>query len=262
MNRNFALASVPIGPPELLAASRNIPINVVDAQNVLRQERAYLCSTDNPSQCYQKWRSKATLPLNGRGEIVYCQVLLRDHSSSDVVFRKSDFTVAIKKLRRRVIDDAPAQNENPYNEIRIMQEYGNYENVLPCYEALQDENYLYIVMLFVREGDLFSHIQHGLGGGFLPREEIPSVMRKLVSNLKYLQLYNLIHRDLKTENCVWKEPWIPFIDFAMTVQAVVLEGETQNVVAQGPAGSQSYISPEIFRNENFNHKVDIWCVLY
>lgn len=154
-------------------------------------------------------------------------------------------------------------NENPYNEIRIMQNYGNYENIMTCFEALEDPHFLYIVMLNVREGDLWSHLQ--LNIGYQPQSEIPAIMRKLVSNLQYLEKHNLIHRDLKPENCVIRPPWIPFIDFAMTVKAGILEHEVQDVLNRGRCGTKSYISPEIYWERQFNYKADVWaigCILW
>jgi serine/threonine protein kinase len=141
-----------------------------------------------------------------------------------------------------------------------MQEYGNHENAMCRYDALYDKKYLYIVMLNVREGDLFHYVQRGIGGN-----EIPDIVKKLVVNLQYLQRHHLIHRDLKLENCVIRNPWIQFIDFAMTVQADVIEGEGQprDVVYQGRCGTEHYISPEmhhVTQGRPFNYKCDLWAI--
>jgi len=266
----MALRAVPFDPPDFKEALRNVTINVVDDENILRQEKAYLIeNSNNPSQCYQRWPNRATLPLNGRGELVYCRVLLRDRTSPDqVVFRKSDMTVVIKKLRRWIIDPAlererqggPVVNENPYNEVAVMQQYENFQHVMPCYQALKDERYLYIVMLYMRDGDLHSHIDWRLGGGYHPRDQIPALVTILVKNLQFLHERHLTHRDLKPENCMIHPPWIVFIDFAMTLQSAVMEGIPQDIEPHGPAGSESYISPEVFHNRAFNPKADIWAL--
>jgi serine/threonine protein kinase len=278
----FSLPAVPFDPPILSRAVRNIAVHVVDERNILTQENAYLQErTTNPSQAYLKWPMKASIPLNHGGRVVFCQVLLRDWSSAaahnDVVFIRSDFYVAIKKTRRRPLDEglhrhATGQgtvvNENAYTEIKVMKDYGNYENIMPCYEALADERYIYNVMLYARDGDLFSHIHHGLGGGYQPRQDIPKIFKQLVHNLQYLQQHRLIHRDLKPENIVrHSHHWTPFLDFAMTVQCAILEDQVIPVTSQGPAGSPSYISPEVYGGEPFHNQntpftfaVDVWAL--
>lgn len=259
----IALPPIPFEPPTIYPARRNVDILVVE-ENTLQQEKAYLMQADtaNATHAYQKWPHKMPLPLGERGQIVYCQVLLRNtdtdaQQSQPFYFYKSDVTVAIKKLRKDKIQG----NENPHHEIRIMQEYGNFKNVMQCYQALEDERHLYIIMLYLREGDLYSHITQGLGGGYQPPHEVPQVMKKIVLNLQYLQQHALVHRDLKPENCMLKTPWIVFIDMAMTLQAAVLEGNAQDISNQGAPGSYSYISPEVFFGHyRFNYKVDVWAV--
>jgi serine/threonine protein kinase len=269
-------------PPTLWPAARNRVVNVVD--HVEHSVTAYLQEdTNNPSRCYVRRKEnlsvsnldlpdKKPVPLGrhgSKGEIIFCQVFLRDCDYTDgIVFRRSDFEVVIKKIRRYRVDPeienqrqgGPILLENPYNEIYVMQEYGNHENAMCRYDALYDKKYLYIVMLNVREGDLFHYVQRGIGGN-----EIPDIVKKLVVNLQYLQRHHLIHRDLKLENCVIRNPWIQFIDFAMTVQADVIEGEGQprDVVYQGRCGTEHYISPEmhhVTQGRPFNYKCDLWAI--
>jgi hypothetical protein len=268
-------------PPTLWPAARNREVNVMDVEDSVT---AYLQEdTNNPSRCYVRRKEnlsvsnldlpdKVPVPLgrNGsKGEIIFCQVFLRDYDYTDgIVFRRSDFEVVIKKIRRWRVDPeienqrqgGPIVLDNPYNEIYVMQQYGNHENAMCCYDALYDKKYLYIVMLNIREGDLFYYVQRGIG-----QNEIPDIVKKLVVNLQYLQRHHLIHRDLKLENCVIRNPWIPFIDFAMTVQADVIEGEGQprDVVHQGRCGTEHYISPEmhhVAQGRPFNYKCDVWAI--
>ena len=243
---------------------------VANDDGTFTEEEVYLMADSNdPSQCYRRW-PKRPIPLNGRGKVLFCQVLLRDRRQGDdrILFRHSPTTVAIKKLRREVIDqDLQRQaeggnvlSENPYNEIYIMRQYGDHVHVMGCYEELWDTRYIYIVMVYVREGDLHSHVAHRPGGGYIPREQVPAVVKMLVKNLQYLHERNLVHRDLKPENVFQRLPWFPFGDLAMTLQAAVLEGTPQNILNTGPAGSPSYISPEVFFQRPFNYKVDVWAL--
>jgi serine/threonine protein kinase len=176
--------------------------------------------------------------------------------------------VVIKKLNRQVFDPhlqrqlqgGEPLNENPYAEISVMQQHGDYQRIFRCYEALWDAQFLYIVTLWARDGDLFRHICRGF-----PQSEVRGVARQLVRNLEFLQQRRLVHRDLKPENVVIAPPYVPFIDFAMTLQIPHLEGFPQMIVPQGEAGSPHYFSPEVCAGKPFDHKVDIWafgCILF
>ena len=140
-----------------------------------------------------------------------------------------------------------------------MQHYGDHEHIYGCYEALWDKDYLYIVMLQARHGDLFQHIHwHPNGEGYIRRDDVPHVARQLVKNLEFLQERHLVHRDLKPENVlVTVQPWVPFMDFAMMLQIPYLKGRPQMILNKRLAVSPFYLSPEVL-NSPFDHKADIW----
>jgi serine/threonine protein kinase len=266
----IALPAVPHPAPDIHNAAENRSIQVVeDGGNIVTEEAYLLEDSPNVEQAYQLW-PRPGQPLEGRGRLVLANVLLRDQrNDGQIVFRRSEMSVAIKELRRWVIDP-PLQrhlqgigepvNENPYNEVAVMQQqhHGDDQHILRCYEALWDTNYLYIVTELAQDGDLFAGITPNLGGGYNPPEQIPQVAKQLVRNLKYLEDRHLVHRDLKPENIVRTLMGFPFIDCAMTLQIPHLEGRLQLIESQGPAGSVSYISPEVFMDQAFNHKADVW----
>ena len=271
----IALPPVPHLRPIIQDAARNQAIQVLGEDGTETTELAYLIwDSPNVERAYQKWPTygRPSRILEGRGKIVWANVLLRDRGRTDgrLIFRRSERTVAIKQLRRRAIEPPRQGGEDPYAEISVMQAYprgyGDDRHVRCC-EALRDVNHLYIVTLQARDGDVFDQIRWGLGGGFAPRDQVPRVARQLVKNLEYLQLHKLVHRDLKPENVLVEEyPWLPIIDCAMTLKIPYLEGRPQKIVPQGVAGSRCYISPEVLLNQHFDHKADVWavgvCLLY
>jgi serine/threonine protein kinase len=256
--------------PDISRAAENRSIQVVDDDGDIVIEEAYLLEdSPNVKQAYQLW-PRPSLPLGERGRLVLANVLLRDQrDDGQIVFRRSEMSVAIKELRRWVIDP-PLQlhlqgigrpvNEDPYCEIAVMQNHGDYQNIFECYEALWNIRYLYIVTLHARDGDLFGLIDWNLGGGYKTPEQIPQVAKQLAKNLKHLKDRHLVHRDLKPENIVKTSLGFPFIDCAMTLQIPLLDERLQLIQSQGPAGSMCYISPEVFMGQDFNHKADGWAL--
>jgi serine/threonine protein kinase len=266
----IALPPVPHLPPVIHNAERNRLAQVEDDDGNIAEEEAYLLEdSEHVQRAYQRL-PRPDVHLEGRGRIVLAHVLSRVHrSDGQIVFRRTDITVVIKELHRQVIDP-PLQlhlqgaggplNINPYNEIAVMQQHhdGNDQHILGCYEALWDTNFLYIVTLYAENGDLFNHINWGLGGGFNQPNRVRQVAKQIAENVKYLEDHDLVHRDLKPENIVSTPLGFPFSDFAMTLQIPRLEGNRQLIASQGAAGSRCYWSPEVVGLQSFDHKADVW----
>lgn len=263
----MAAPPVALELPELDRALRNVQVDVIqgDGFTVLPEEAFLMQETQDPTEAYQRWYGRQTTHLAGRGEVLYCQVLLRDRGHHEVVFRRSETTVAVKKLRRWVIDPplqrelegtGPIVNENPYIEISVMQQYGNFENVMEAYEVLFDDRYLYIITLCAREGSLDEHVNRDP-----PTFDARPVLEQLVRNLQYMRQHRLVHRDLKPKNILCQGPWFPLIDFAMTRRADVHDGVTLDIQSTGSPGTQGYISPEVYHNRSFNYKADVWALV-
>ena len=81
---------------------------------------------------------------------------------------------------------------------------------------------------------------------------------QLASALKELHQRDIIHRDLKTANIFLKKNNIKLGD--MNVSKIV-----KNFFAQTQTGTPYYASPEVWRDESYSTKTDIWslgCVMF
>lgn len=171
-------------------------------------------------------------------------------------YRETEHVVVIKKLSKLYMRHFGSPNDNPYNEIAVAQAIGDNQHVMGMIEALEDEKYLYMIMPFF-----------GLDLGEALHAAVPDdkqLIRTLANNLKYLHEHNVIHRDLSLENVVvhaeYHERCCPLIDFAMGLQAVMLEQHPRPITPQGICGKLPYLSPEIARDEAFSFGVDIWAL--
>jgi serine/threonine protein kinase len=173
--------------------------------------------------------------------------------------------VAIKKINKQAVAHAlngknvlreDAYGENPYKEIARMQEMGDNRHVIKCLDALQDDDYLYIITPWALGGDLKDWIWNvngnGIGGGgghfdattrlWTPaaatrngsasssslssrsssnRTMIGTYFCHILDILAYLELFNLHHRDLSPDNFLFldqERTILVAMDLAMSVR--------------------------------------------
>ena len=174
--------------------------------------------------------------------------------------------VALKNLSDK-------EKENAINEVRILASI-KHPNIISYKEAFIDKGSesLAIVMELVDMGDLYGLIMKSLKkqGSTIPQadqeyeglkeEFIWRVFIQVVKGLKSMHDLNIMHRDLKSANV-----------FLNSDDSVKLGDMNVSKVASKEGlnftqtGTPYYASPEVWRDEPYDIKSDIWslgCVLY
>jgi NIMA (never in mitosis gene a)-related kinase len=134
-------------------------------------------------------------------------------------------------------------------------------NIVSYKESFQDsEGCLHIVMGYCEGGDLCTRLK-AQNGVFLPESQVVEWFVQIALALQYLHERNILHRDLKTQNIfLTKADIIKVGDLGI---ARVLDCSSE--LAQTVIGTPYYMSPEIFQNQAYNQKSDIWalgCCVY
>jgi polo-like kinase 4 len=70
--------------------------------------------------------------------------------------------------------------------------------ILELYNYFEDSNYVYLVMEFCQNGELFKYMQRRHGR--ITEPEVRRIMITVVKGLQYLHHNGIIHRDLKLSN--------------------------------------------------------------
>lgn len=117
-----------------------------------------------------------------------------------------------------------------------------------------------IVMEYCNNGDLFQKITtHQKSKTYIKEEEIWKIFIQVVKGLKSLHEVDIFHRDLKSANVFLNKDGSAKLG-DMNVSKVAKKG-----LLYTQTGTPYYASPEVWRDQPYDMKSDIWslgCVLY
>ena len=180
--------------------------------------------------------------------------------SVSIVKRKEDQqTYAMKRVK--MINLNQKEKDNSFNEVRILASL-RHKNIIGYKEAFFDEksSTLNIVMEYADDGDLSSKIKDMLKKHLQFEENtIWSILIQILEGLNYLHKSSVIHRDLKSANIfLTKKGIVKIGDLNVSIIA-------KKDLAVTQTGTPYYAAPEVWDNEKYNNKCDIWsvgCIIY
>ena len=176
------------------------------------------------------------------------------------VRRKEDSKIyALKKVN--LANLSQKEKENSLNEVRILASVKS-TFVIAYKEAFIDESdqSLCIVMEYADKGDLYQKItQFKKMGCLIDEVDIWRIFIQMTKGLKALHDLKILHRDLKSANIfLFSDGSAKIGDLNVSKVAYKGLGYTQT-------GTPYYASPEVWRDEPYDMKSDIWslgCVTY
>lgn len=152
--------------------------------------------------------------------------------------------------------------ENTLNEVRILCSI-NHPNIVEYKEAFLNKNdsELCIVMEYVGGGDVASKIIECAKRKVRINE--PTIWKYFIQTLAGIKALNemkIIHRDIKSANLFLSSDFETIKLGDMNVAKIA-----KNDLAKTQIGTPYYLAPEIWKNETYGYKCDIFstgCVLY
>lgn len=176
-----------------------------------------------------------------------------------VVNKENNKHYAMKKLKVHPIN--PYEKINIVNELRILMSHTS-SFIIRFKDAFIHNNSLCIVTEWAEKGDLANIIKTKSKQNIAFTEnEIWHYFLQLSVAISYLHKINIIHRDIKPANVfIDINDNVKLGDFGITkvLKHYMMYGQTQ-------IGTPLYMSPEIFKRERYDVKVDVWalgCILY
>jgi CHASE2 domain-containing sensor protein len=164
-------------------------------------------------------------------------------------------TVAIKLIASELSDD-PVFRERFTTESRIAASV-EHANVIPVYEAGEDDGLLFIAMRLVEGCDLGQLLERV---GALTSERTVRVIAQVAGALDAAHARGLVHRDVKPANVLLTvdEPEHAYLtDFGVAKHMGALSRVTR--VGQW-VGTLDYLAPEQIRGEDLDARADIYAL--
>ena len=176
-----------------------------------------------------------------------------------VINKNNKQVYAIKKLKISEINKLGPKYI--VNEIKFLASH-NCQNIINYQTVFLDADFIYIVMQYAQKGDILQIIKkHKINNTKLTEKEILHYFIQICFALQYLHKNNIIHRDIKSSNI--------FIDSSNSIKigdfGIIKIMQNYMMYANTLIGTPLYMSPEIYKNERYNTKTDIWslgCILY
>ena len=161
-------------------------------------------------------------------------------------------TMLLNKVK--LMNLSAKERENALNEVRILASIQN-NNIISYKEAFIDEDSqsLCIVMEYADDGDLYQKIlEHQKANTWFEEIDIWKIFIMVVRGLKTLHDLEIMHRDLKSANVFLFQNGDGKLG-DMNVSKVAQKGLNYT-----QTGTPYYASPEVWRDEAYDVKSDIW----
>lgn len=140
-------------------------------------------------------------------------------------------------------------------EINLLRACQGNPNIVSLQDVIHDESHTYLVMEYLKGGELFDRIRKK---SKFTEGEASIIMRKLVSAVSFMHSRGVVHRDLKPENLVFTtdedEAEIKIIDFGFAR----LKQEQESL--HTPCFTLQYAAPEVLKGdvEGYDENCDLW----
>ncbi|KAG2500353.1 hypothetical protein HYH03_001927 [Edaphochlamys debaryana] len=183
------------------------------------------------------YRLGKTLGIGSFGKVKVAEHVLTGHK------------VAIKILNRRKIQQMEME-EKVRREIKILRLF-MHPHIIRLYEVIETPSDIYVVMEYVKSGELFDYI---VEKGRLGEDEARHFFQQIISGVEYCHRNMVVHRDLKPENLL--------LDAKMNVK--IADFGLSNIMRDGhflktSCGSPNYAAPEVISGKLYaGPEVDVW----
>lgn len=140
-------------------------------------------------------------------------------------------------------------------EINLLRACQGHPNVVTLHEFIQDETHSYLVLEYLKGGELFDRIRKK---SKFTESEASTILRKLVAAVSFMHTRGVVHRDLKPENLVFTstddDAEIKIIDFGFAR----LKQEREPL--HTPCFTLHYAAPEVLKGdpEGYDENCDLW----
>jgi p90 ribosomal S6 kinase len=123
--------------------------------------------------------------------------------------------------------------------------------IVRLHYAFQTEGKLYLILEFLRGGDLFTRLSKEV---MFTEEDVKFYLAELALALSHLHKHGIIYRDLKPENILLDtDGHIKLTDFGLSKESIFDENKTFSF-----CGTVEYMAPEVVNRKGHDSSADWW----
>jgi serine/threonine-protein kinase OSR1/STK39 len=176
--------------------------------------------------------------------------------SSCVVHRgkhkKTGREVAIKIIK---LDDAKTDIDTVYKEIVTLKQL-KHDNIIEILESFVIDQDIWMIME-LQSNSCNEILKKGFGNGIKDEVLIATILKYTLQAIEYCHSQNKIHRDIKGGNIlISNDGHVKLTDFG--VSATLLHDGGVDKMRYTFTGTPCWMAPEIFEQNGYDSKVDIW----
>ncbi|KAM6447149.1 ribosomal protein S6 kinase alpha-3 isoform 2-T2 [Liasis olivaceus] len=130
----------------------------------------------------------------------------------------------------------------------------NHPFIVKLHYAFQTEGKLYLILDFLRGGDLFTRLSKEVSKVMFTEDDVKFYLAELALALDHLHSLGIIYRDLKPENILLdEEGHIKLTDFGLSKESIDHEKKAYSF-----CGTVEYMAPEVVNRRGHTQSADWW----
>eukprot|EP00672_Neobodo_designis_P017269 CAMPEP_0174850900 /NCGR_PEP_ID=MMETSP1114-20130205/21199_1 /TAXON_ID=312471 /ORGANISM="Neobodo designis, Strain CCAP 1951/1" /LENGTH=434 /DNA_ID=CAMNT_0016085391 /DNA_START=30 /DNA_END=1334 /DNA_ORIENTATION=- len=144
-----------------------------------------------------------------------------------------------------------------YSEIKCLANC-DHPNIIKYVEDAEENDQLLIVMEFADSGDLDRQVKARAADNFryFQEHEVLFLFLQICLSLDHIHRHKMLHRDIKGANILLtSNGLIKLGDFGFSHQ---YDDTVSGVVANTFCGTPYYLAPELWNNQRYSKKADVW----
>ena len=148
----------------------------------------------------------------------------------------------------------------------------DHPSIIKIYDTYEDEKCLHMIMEICKGGELFDHVMAKTRSkeGHYSEETAAVIVHRVVDAVSYIHECNIVHRDLKLENILFKSKLnnkkkdnrcteVRVIDFGLSRKYNTHHRLGSLKKLSSFVGTKYYVAPEVL-NHSYTHAADLWSI--